>query len=115
MNLAHRIEGQSVVVFAILPFWRDSAQRIDGPVAKATYVCTVHRWRIFWQRADLKWHSYHPHPEAVLFEEVLAIVDGDDHRCFWAWGNRRPLSSNRSTIFSFVTGFPACSRFNCPF
>jgi hypothetical protein len=48
VNLAHRIEGQSVVVFAILPFWRASAQRIEGPVAKATYVCTVHRWRIFW-------------------------------------------------------------------
>jgi hypothetical protein len=43
----------------------------------------VDRWKIYWQRADMKWHAYPPHPEAVLFDEFLAIVDEDEHGCFW--------------------------------
>jgi hypothetical protein len=34
-------------------------------------------------RADLKWHSYPPHPEALFFEEFLAVVDEDESCCFW--------------------------------
>lgn len=83
LDIAWRLEGQSVVIYEIRPFWRDSSQKIEGPVAKATYVRKTNRWRIYWQRADLKWHSYYPHPEAIFFEEFLAIVDEDDHCCFW--------------------------------
>lgn len=83
LDFGWRIEGQSVVLYEIRPFWRDSSQKIEGPVAKATYVRTVNRWRIYWQRADLKWHSYYPHPEAVFFEEFLTIVDEDEEGCFW--------------------------------
>jgi hypothetical protein len=46
-----------VVIYEIRPFWRDSSKKIEGPIAKATYVRTANRWRIFWQRADMKWHS----------------------------------------------------------
>ena len=83
VDLAWRIEGQSVVIFEIRPFWRDPSHKIEGPVAKATYVRKANRWRIYWQRADLKWHGYEPHPEAVFFEEFLALVDEDEHGCFW--------------------------------
>jgi hypothetical protein len=34
-------------------------------------------------RADLRWHSYSPHPDAVFFEEFLAVVDEDENGCFW--------------------------------
>lgn len=27
------------------------------PAAKATYVRKTDRWKIYWQRADLKWHA----------------------------------------------------------
>lgn len=33
-------------------------------------------------RADLKWHSYPPHPEAVCFNEFLEVVDEDRNCCF---------------------------------
>jgi len=83
VDLAWRIEGQSVVILSIRPSWRDESQKIEEPAAKATYVRSVNRWRIYWQRADLKWHGYVPHPEAVFFEEFLAAVDEDKHCCFW--------------------------------
>ena len=66
VDLAWRTEGQSVVIFEIRPFWKDDGEKIEEPVAKATYVRKSNRWKIYWQRADLKWHSYPPDPEAVI-------------------------------------------------
>lgn len=83
VDLAYRIEGQSVELFEIRPVWNDKSRKMEHPFAKTTYVRTVNRWRIFWLRADLKWHGYEPHPEAVFFEEFLAVVDEDEHGCFW--------------------------------
>jgi hypothetical protein len=31
----------------------------------------------------MKWHPSPPHPEAVFFDEFLAVVDEDDDGCFW--------------------------------
>jgi hypothetical protein len=83
VDLDWRIEGQSVVIFNIRPALVSPERKIEDAVAKATYVRRAKEWKIFWQRADLKWHSYPPYPEAVLFEEFLAVVDEDESSCFW--------------------------------
>jgi len=83
VDLAWRIEGQSVEIFTIRPFWRDQRKKIESSIAKATYVRTVNRWKIFWKRADSKWQTYQPHPEAVFFDEFLSVVDEDENHCFW--------------------------------
>jgi hypothetical protein len=83
LDLGWRIEGQSVVIYSIRPFWRDESQKIEEPAAKATYNRKTNCWKIYWMRADLKWHSYPPHPEAVFFDEFLAVVDEDENCCFW--------------------------------
>lgn len=83
LDLDWRIEGQSVVVHSIRPRWPDETRTIEEPVAKATYNRRTNRWKIYWMRADLKWHSYPPHPEAVFFDEFLAVVDEDENCCFW--------------------------------
>jgi len=56
LDLAYRIEGQSVVIFEIRPFWRDPSETIEGSTAKATYVRKTDRWKIYCNRADMKWH-----------------------------------------------------------
>jgi hypothetical protein len=83
LDLAWRIEGQSVLIFSIRPDWRDKSKKMEEPVAKATYVRKTNRWKIYWMRADLKWHSYPTHPEAIFFDEFLAVVVEDAHSCFW--------------------------------
>jgi Protein of unknown function (DUF3024) len=83
LDLAWRIEGQSVVIHSIRPCWRDKGRTIEEPVAKATYNRRTNRWKIYWMPADLKWHSYPPHPEVVFFDEFLAVVDEDENCCFW--------------------------------
>ncbi|MGD2083396.1 MAG: DUF3024 domain-containing protein [Chromatiales bacterium] len=83
LDLGFRMEGQSVEIFEIRPFWREPEKTIEGAVAKATYVRTQGIWKVYWQRADLKWHRYDPHPEASTIEEVLDIVDADEYCCFF--------------------------------
>lgn len=83
VDLAFRIEGQSVELFEIRPMWRGNGETHEIPVAKSTFVRTRGVWRLFWQRRDLKWHGYEPLPEAKSIEEIIAEIDVDPYACFW--------------------------------
>lgn len=83
LDLGYRIEGQSVEIFEIRPQWRDPSQKMETAVAKATFVKSQGCWKIFWQRADLKWHGYEPEPKVKSFTDFLSIVAEDKHACFF--------------------------------
>ena len=40
-------------------------------------------WKLYWQRADLKWHGYKPKTEVNSVEEFLEIVEADEYGCFY--------------------------------
>jgi hypothetical protein len=85
LDLAYRIQDkdQSVEIFSVRPDWQEPGTTMEEPAAKARYRRDAARWDILWMRADSKWHIYAHHPEAVLFEEFLAVVDEDAYCCFW--------------------------------
>jgi len=83
LDLAFRINGQSVVIFEVRRHWRDENKLLEHSVAKATYNTSKRNWKVFWQRADLKWHSYKPNPEVASIEDFLALVQKDEHGCFF--------------------------------
>lgn len=83
LYLGYRIDGQSVEIFEIRPEWRNPSQKIEIPVAKATFVKTKNTWKIFWQRADLKWHGYQPALLVKSFCDFLNIVNEDKDGCFF--------------------------------
>ena len=83
VDLAYRVENQSVIVFEIRPAFRDKSRKIDEMIAKATYVKRANEWRIYWQRADLKWHAYEPNPTVQTLGEFLDILEDDQYGCFW--------------------------------
>ena len=57
LDLGYRISGQSVELFEIRPVWKGVPdEKMERPVAKATYVKARNIWKIFWQRADSRWH-----------------------------------------------------------
>ena len=82
LDLGYRVSGQSVELFEIRPLWNDPSDRIEEPVAKATYVKKTHTWKVYWQRSDLKWHRYDPDPEVATLEEFLRVVDEDAFAAF---------------------------------
>jgi hypothetical protein len=82
-DLSFRIDRQSVEIFEVRPNWRDRSKQQEHSIAKATYYKSKRNWRVFWRSADLKWHSYIPNPEVASIEYFLAIVQKDEHGCFF--------------------------------
>ena len=83
VDLSYRISGQSVELFEIRPLWNNPNEKIEEPIAKATYVKTQKLWKVYWQRADLKWHRYEPDPEVNTIEEFVSLVENDEYACFF--------------------------------
>ena len=83
LDLAFRIRGQSVELFEIRPTWRNPLEKLEQPVAKATFVKRTQVWKVYWQRADMKWHRYEPNSEVESLEEFLEIVEHDEYGCFF--------------------------------
>lgn len=83
LDVSYRIENQSIYIFEIRPEYQNPANKIEIEIAKATYVKNRKQWKLFWMRADLKWHGYEPGLYSDSLEEVLVIVDNDEYACFW--------------------------------
>jgi hypothetical protein len=83
-DLSFRVFGQSVEIFEVRPALGGApGERVEIPVAKATYVRTVRRWRVFWLRHDMKWHSYQPAPDVATIDEFVTLVSEDRNSCFF--------------------------------
>ncbi len=83
LDFGYAIEGQSVELLEIRPYWRDKTQILKMPFAKATYVKSSGSWKIYWKRASGKWESYTPKPVVKDIEEFTGVVDEDAHYCFF--------------------------------
>jgi len=83
LDLAFRIKGQSIEIFEVRPCWQRPEDKMESPVAKATYVKTQEAWNIYWMRQDLKWHRYPLLPQVAFIEEFLEEVSIDPAACFW--------------------------------
>lgn len=83
LDLGFRVKGQSVEIFEVRPRWRHPEEKLEHSVAKATYVKAQRIWKVYWQRADLKWYAYEPNPQVETLEEFLAVVDRDEYACFF--------------------------------
>lgn len=83
LDIAYRIENQSVELFEIRPAFQKPDQKIEHAIAKATYVKRTKEWRLYWMRADLKWHRYEPVPEVDSLDEFLKVIEEDAFGCFY--------------------------------
>jgi hypothetical protein len=63
------------------------ACRQDGVGRRAgltiRYVRTRKVWRLFWRRADLKWHGYEPLAESARLDALVREIDNDPFCCFF--------------------------------
>lgn len=83
LDFGYSLAGQSIELFEIRPQWDDPTRIRKHPFAKATYVKTRNVWKVFWQRADLKWHGYQPTLTVPTIEKFLEVVDADECGCFF--------------------------------
>ena len=83
VDLGYHIEGQSIMIVEIRPRWDKPEVILEHPIAKTTFVKTKNHWKVFWMRADLKWHGYTPKPTVKRLAEFTKLVEEDKHYCFF--------------------------------
>jgi hypothetical protein len=83
VDLSFRIENQSIEIFEIRSRFNDPNSVVEIPIAKTTWVKSQNVWRVFWQRADMKWHRYLPLPEVKSLQEFIDAVEADEYACFY--------------------------------
>ena len=83
LDYGFRLSGQSVELFEVRPKWDRPEVKRESSFAKATFVRNKGVWRVYWMRSDLKWHSYQPVPEVSAIDDFLAVVQKDEHACFF--------------------------------
>ena len=83
VDTGYRLKNQSIEIFEIRPQWDEPNNKIENPVAKATFVKTQKEWRLYWFKSDMKWHRYEPVPEVKYLEDFLDVVVKDEYCCFW--------------------------------
>jgi len=62
VDLAYKIDNQSVIIYEIRLRWNNPDEIINEEFAKATFVNTQNYWKVFWMRSDMKWYAYQPKP-----------------------------------------------------
>lgn len=83
VDVAYRIEGQSVIINEVRPRWDKPSELNESGVAKATFVKAKGEWKVYWMRADLKWHAYNPKPHVKTLRAFTDLVEADPLGCFW--------------------------------
>lgn len=83
VDLAYKIDNQSVLIFQVRSRWDNPKEFFESPVAKATWVRTKNHWKVFWHRADFKWHGYKQVPMVKTIYDFVELVDQDKFCCFW--------------------------------
>ena len=82
LDLSYEIIDQSVILNEIRPVWNNPEKILTIGYAKATFVKNKNVWKIFWKRADNKWHSYKATPIVGELNDFIKLVDQDEYGCF---------------------------------
>ena len=54
---------------------------IRAAVAKLKFIRSANKWRLYWQRADLKWHEYPGRSSSDRLDELVREIDDDPLAC----------------------------------
>jgi len=83
IDIGYRIDNQSITIFELRPQWDRPEIIREHPFARTTYVKNKKYWKIFWMRADLKWHGYSPQLTVSTLREFTKVVEEDKFHCFF--------------------------------
>jgi len=82
VDINYKIENQSIIVFEIRPVWNNPDEKMEHNLAKATFVKTENKWKIYCFKSDMKWHIYKPTEKVNNLKEFVKIIKEDRYSCF---------------------------------
>jgi hypothetical protein len=83
LDIGYKLEDQSIILFEIRPKWNKPDVICEYPFAKATFVKKTSIWKVYWMKADLKWHSYPAQQTVKNLKDFTKLVEEDKHHCFF--------------------------------
>jgi len=72
-------DKQSYIVGHRRKHWNSDEEFIEE-TCKITFLKSGNYWKLYWKRADLKWHLYE---EYTRLDDLLEEVRTDPNGCFW--------------------------------
>lgn len=83
VRLEYSVKGHDVVIYERRPRWNNPQEWMESPVAKLKFVRSANKWRLYWQRADLKWHEYPDRSTSEDIADLVREIDADPLCCFF--------------------------------
>jgi hypothetical protein len=83
LSLDYRVSGHDVTVFERRPHWDGSPGFTEEAVAKLKFTRRTGKWRLLWQRANMKWYAYTPDSPCVSLADFVDEIDADPWGCFF--------------------------------
>lgn len=83
LSLEYVLKGHEVVIFERRPQWDNPKEWMESPVAKLKFIRSANKWRLYWQRADLKWHEYPGLSSSEHIGNLVREIDADPLTCFF--------------------------------
>ena len=78
-----RFTGHAIEFFMVRPAFNRPGQHVEEAIAKVQYVRSRQVWRLFWKRADGKWHGYQPCLGTQSLADALRVINEDAYQCFF--------------------------------
>jgi hypothetical protein len=82
LDITYAIENQSVILLELRPSFKNPAMIMKSDYAKATFVKSLNKWKVYWMRGNLKWSLYDPKPTVRNLEAFTRLVEEDKYHCF---------------------------------
>lgn len=83
LRFEYEIDKQSVIIYEVRPAWDDPTEFTRSPMAKLTYVIKEKAWKLYWQRANMKWVKYEPKEISKALRDLVQEIDNDEFGCFF--------------------------------
>lgn len=55
----------------------------ETPVATLKFIRSAGKWRLYWMRADMKWHEYPGLFSSHRLDKLVQEIDADPLACFF--------------------------------
>jgi len=83
LSIEYSVKSHDVTVFERRPRWDGHPGHTESGVAKLKFNRATGRWRLLWQRADMKWHAYKARSVRGELSKLVAEIDEDPYGCFF--------------------------------
>ena len=79
----YRVQGHEVLIVEVRVVWDDPTRWTELGVAKLKFNRKTGEWKLFWQRASLKWEMCRPLLANRDLTVLVAEIDRAPHGCFF--------------------------------